>query len=154
MSIYVLPSTSFFLYLVSLSFFNSHPSNRVLFLFHPYELEIESYSRRACPRVSGRSRSGVSCFVSNFFQFVRLFARVGRVGGGVRSCVLPKECRTFFPKTTVSWLHKQSSVKLYSIIFLHIFLFLVKITSWTESRECAPYFFTRRIACAKDMVRL
>ena len=58
------------------------------FLFHPYELEIESYSRRARPRVSGRSRSGVSCFVSNFFQFVRLFARVGRVGGGVLTALL------------------------------------------------------------------
>ena len=37
------------------------------FFFHPYELEIQSYSRRTRPRVSGRSRAGVSCFVSNSF---------------------------------------------------------------------------------------
>ena len=43
-------------------------------------------------------------FVSNSFCFARRWSFTSkRVGGGVRSRVLPKECRTFFPKTTVSW---------------------------------------------------
>ena len=51
---------------------------------------------------------GRSCFVSKFFQlyvsFLLRWQVVFRVGSGIRSCALPKECRPFFPKTTVSWL--------------------------------------------------
>ena len=74
MSIYVLPSKSFFLYLVSISLFNSHPSNRVLFLFSslrawdPVLFEAHP-SARQWSFTGGRF---LFCF-QFFLQFVRLF---------------------------------------------------------------------------------
>ena len=59
------PSTSLFP-LISLSFFNSHPSNRVL--FSPYELQIEFIFSNTCPRVFVVVHGPALVFR---FQFVR-----------------------------------------------------------------------------------
>ena len=71
------------------------------------ELEIDSNPKRARTRVNGRSRVGAPVsFPILFSSRFDLNAMAGffRVGSGDRSRVLPKECRAFFPKTTVSWL--------------------------------------------------
>ena len=65
-------------------------------LFTPYKLEIESYLLSALARQW--SFAGAPVFR---FQFVRF--KLLRDGAGIRSCALPKECCTFFPKTMVSW---------------------------------------------------
>ena len=118
------PSNSFFLASTLLSecfvscvngrSIHLHPSNRVSFSL------IKAWDRvRFRARSLAHSRIKVVrfvrlrarlFFVSNLLRFV--FARLGgrslhtkeRVGDGIRSCALPKECRPFFPKTTVSWL--------------------------------------------------
>ena len=67
---YVLPSTSFSLYLVSLSFFNSHPSNRVFFT--PYELEIESVSSAlACSWSKDEVIKCSSCLVFKWHSYTK-----------------------------------------------------------------------------------
>ena len=72
---YVLPSTSFFLYLVSLSFFNPHPSNRVSYsplrAWDRVQL-VGPIFERARTRVSARSRAGVLVDLFHF-QFVNSF---------------------------------------------------------------------------------
>ena len=80
-----------FLFLQFISFESS-------LFFTPYELEIESIFERPPARLW--SFTGVRLFLR--FQFVRS-VKLLRVGAGIRSCALPKECRAFFPKTTVSW---------------------------------------------------
>ena len=90
---------------------SSHTTSFSLISLSPIHiLRIESLVRaflRAWDRVHfERARAsavvcGRACFVSNSFFDLNVF---WRVGGGVRSRILPKECRAFFPKTTVSWL--------------------------------------------------
>ena len=78
----------------SLSFFNPHPSNRVSFS-HLTSLRSSLVSR-ALARLWSFTGEPV-------FPFPIRSDKIARVGGGIRSRVLPKECRPFFPKTTVSW---------------------------------------------------
>ena len=110
---YVLPSRRLSRFLS----LNPHPLNWVLFL--PYELEIESnwmFNFFECPIFSSAPARasvvvhGLAClcwFISFPIQFVfdsiNAMAIFCWVGGGARSRILPKECRPFFPKTTVSW---------------------------------------------------
>ena len=88
---YVLPRG--FLPLISLSFFNPHPSNRVSFS------HLTSLRSSLVSSALARLWSFTGAHV---FPFPIRSDKIARVGGGIRSRVLPKECRPFFPKTTVS----------------------------------------------------
>ena len=69
------------------------------------KLRIESIPKT--PARASLVVRGPAFFVSlpNFSSGFDLIAMAGLVGGGFRSCALPKECRAFFPKTTASWLY-------------------------------------------------
>ena len=98
--------------IISLSFSIHIPLVSSL-LFTPYELEIKSNWVSPIFRARPHARQwsftgGHSCFTfpisfSNSFEKIASSWCV-RVGDGIRSCALPKECCPFFPKTTVSWL--------------------------------------------------
>ena len=79
-------SLDVFLPLISLSFFNSHPSNRVS-CSSTYELKIKSVFVFECARASMVVRG--RAFLRFRFKFFQIFLRVG---GEIRSCALPKEC--------------------------------------------------------------
>ena len=58
------------------------------------------------------------------------------VGGGIQSRILPKERRTFFPKTMVSWLRMLSLH--HDLHFVHRLKILLK----TKKRRCWPQIFS------------
>ena len=110
--IYLSLLSSFSLFLQSTFFESSLLFFILLRAWDRIQTEGVQFSERARTRVNGRSRAGV---LVDFFRFqfdslrfdTNAMARF-RVGGGVRSCVLPKEWRAFFPKTTASW-HSELS---------------------------------------------
>ena len=108
-------TVSFFPYLVSLSFFYPHPLNRVSFS-HLRTSDRVFFVSALVQRVDGRSFCG-RAFQSSFpnsspFSCASMVVRFDfRVGGEAQSCVLPKECCAFFPKTTASWLSHVSLIK-------------------------------------------
>ena len=53
--------------------------------------------------VHGRVLVWLSILLTLRFDLNATMASFSRVDIGIRSCALPKERRTFFPKTTVSW---------------------------------------------------
>ena len=78
---------------------------RIESLFPAYELRIESSISSALARHWSFAGAPFSVSFPNSFllRASRSFVLQKKVGDGIRSCALPKECRTFFPKTTVSW---------------------------------------------------
>ena len=80
---------------VSLSFFNSHPSNRVSFSwFHLRAFGSSPFRKRPPARLCGRSRACVLVSFPILQLCVSILMRrwpVSRVGAGIRSCALPKE---------------------------------------------------------------
>ena len=80
-------------------------------LFTLKKLKIESLFRARSFNASlvvhfaGAPSIFVSKFVRFFSRYFLSFSR--KVGDGIRSWALPKECGTFFPKTTVSWLERN-----------------------------------------------
>ena len=102
--------TGLCLYIYLLSSFLSLSSIHIffelsLFFLASYELQIEPCPKRARSARQWSFAGGRSCFVSKFLPRVSIVMRWRDwVGSGVRSCVLPKECGAFFPKTTASWL--------------------------------------------------
>ena len=83
-----------------------HTSFESSLLLPAYKLRIESSSSSAL--APHWSFTGVPFSVSfpNLFllRASRSFVLQKKVGDGIRSCALPKEFHTFFPKTTLSWL--------------------------------------------------